>query len=735
MSSTEQTDPPSPAARTGDHQHRTWWLITLLALLLILVAGWLVRLHALDTWSTLRDRTFHQEAPLLTGLDSYLYLNLAHQWQQSNYDRHRAEHPAHLTYAPTHWTPLPSILIATVASISALDLRWPAALAGPFLGPLLAIPLFLLGWRLGGRMAGLVATAAGFFPFYLSRTSVGWFDTDLLNVTLLLSLVVLAIALAETASERKRLSIALTMAGFLFITVWWWQSAALEMTAIYLWLITMAWVVSRRSRPVASPPSLSPPYRQHLFWGGVLSLPPLISLATVGYESVANILSNGLWGAASYVAGVEQGLFPNPSTTISELQAPTLEMVAVSTIGSPVALVLALIGLALLLLQRSTRRLVPFLLPIFVLGAYGFLSKRFLLFTAPVLALGMATLVHLLFTVKGESLKKRAAWFAGILVIASCVIPLFKPGTGIYRLPDRITPHTATNMADLGAMTPKNAILWSWWDAGFPLRYWSQRQVAADGFVHLPRTGEHLVHLAFPLTSSDPRQAANFMRFYARHGLPGVDELRRLSGEDPTRSLSLLKQWMAAGPERTRSLIKETLPTLTQQQQERLHELLFPEDAPPVYLYLSGFFRHTVHWWSWFGSWQPDQKRGHHRVFVNIHTDQPVTDTIETPTLTADLKTGWVHILREEKKTAPLYRLLRHDGQRLHNKQYGHPEGFTLVWFDPLNQGVLMEEAILESLFTRLYFLNNVSDRYFVPVSIRGLQAQLWRVNPDPDTP
>ena len=99
--------------------------------------------------------------------------------------------------------PLLSRMLADLSPLFGGDIDKTGLVLSPLLSSLFMIPLFLCCWRLGvpaaGLMGGLVAT---FCIEYYQRTSVGWVDTDSLN--LFFPWTVSCLILAMHGGQRRR---------------------------------------------------------------------------------------------------------------------------------------------------------------------------------------------------------------------------------------------------------------------------------------------------------------------------------------------------------------------------------------------------------------------------------------------------------------------------------------------------------------------------------------------------
>jgi len=76
------------------------------------------------------------------------------------------------------------VIAAGLAKITPFSLNWIGAVLPALLGLLLALPLYALGRFYGGPAMGLTAVLMGLLShYYVYRSSLGWFDTDCMNVT------------------------------------------------------------------------------------------------------------------------------------------------------------------------------------------------------------------------------------------------------------------------------------------------------------------------------------------------------------------------------------------------------------------------------------------------------------------------------------------------------------------------------------------------------------------------
>ena len=131
-----------------------------LALVAILLAGVVVRVHDYGAWQAAPGMYELDHEPVLLNLDGYHYLRLARDLHEGVYEgAHRlrtAPEPAPWPHPP----PLLSVLTAGIAEATGLSLVWTAVMLPVALSLTVAGPLLLLCRQLGlSRGSGLVATA------------------------------------------------------------------------------------------------------------------------------------------------------------------------------------------------------------------------------------------------------------------------------------------------------------------------------------------------------------------------------------------------------------------------------------------------------------------------------------------------------------------------------------------------------------------------------------------------
>ena len=192
----------------------------------MIFTAFFVRFYDLDYWLENKEFYFfdHQQLPILISIDAYYYLDIAKELLEGKYqhlDLNRHVPHGHInSFIP----PLLSLILSYLAKLFSAPLEWVALLLPAFLGSLIAIPAYLLGYAFGQRMKSpfireenreTAATVMGLTtalftslsPMLVSRSSVGWCDTDSLNVFFPVLASVLALHYADANNYESAITI------------------------------------------------------------------------------------------------------------------------------------------------------------------------------------------------------------------------------------------------------------------------------------------------------------------------------------------------------------------------------------------------------------------------------------------------------------------------------------------------------------------------------------------------
>ncbi len=676
-------------------------LIRILSFALILLVGLVLRLDPLIDWLEHPELALYHGEPLLTTFDGYYYLTLARDLLAGNWgalDHLRAVPD----YPPRPFPPpLMSMLAAGVAWLGSVSLNWVAVLMPAFLGVLLMFPMYGLGKHFGGTFMGLSAALISLVsPYYIQRSGLGWFDTDCFLVTLAVSATWLFLKFATIRTGHRHAWLA---AGLLtsLVTVWWWdqtpQMAVLVTTAPLVLALVVHYRPARR--------------RDWSIFAAIVLAWAAALLVWQGWRFPLEILQQA-FSQFHYISKQAGGAFPNIGVTISEQERLPFMTLVQATLGNPLILALAVAGVLWMLWRHPRDGLL--LVPLLGLGAMGLLfAGRFLIYVAPVAGLGIGFLASRIWRLgAGRPLMT----FAAPALVLAAAIPAYRGMLQAPRFPQEL-PIVVEGMDRMREETPEDAVVWAWWDHGYPLNYWARRATVNDGQVH---GGERSVYNALPLVTSSDRLAANFMQFMATRGMKGFRAFYDVAG-GPVKGYERLLRALYLGPERAESVLRDA----GVEDVSRWLAFLFPATSRPVYLFLDWRLTRISYWWYWLGSWDSSDLTGihpYHRTFLGVERRER---RLASPEVTVDLDAGEARVGDE---VLPLKRFRSEAGVEEH---FDHEDGVNVDYSAGNQMLVISDGFFSDSVFNRLFTWGKGQGEWLKVVSDDAPAWRIVRVSPD----
>ena len=682
-------------------------LITGLALFFIILFAVFLRLEDFIDWQKNPQLFKYQGEYQMTNFDSYYYLQIAKDLKNGIYDSLDEKR-----YVPNGAvrTEIPSLLpmLATfINKVFSVPLASVAIFIPVFLSPLLALTTFLLARQLSfNQSAALTAALFSIISItYVMRSRVGVFDTDSLNVvfTLLNSYLFLRFALYKNS---RYLFLALGVINTLLYYLWWDNAASIVFLSAFV-PFSIALLFFYESKK---------PLIKYFF----LVILGLLGLYFFGEQLFLYI----------QLVFNQQSVFPI-GDMVAELQAVNLRHFTKATTNSGVILAVALIGAAYLL--KKGKILVLFIALPTALALLPFVAgSRFMIFSAPIIALGVGYFVQLLFYFKNK-----------ITVIGVYGIAVLTVSLGIYS-----TYHVTTDklakpavlenrilLDALKAQTPPGADIWTNWDLGYQIHYYLDRGSFADGSVD----NTLFYYLHFPLAVDNLALSANFMRFYHQQGKQGMHKLYKMLGSKK-RTFEFLREILALNPEQAKKkLTAQELPEDTNLTTiEEWLAFLYPLQKRAIYLLLHQKMLKTM---SWFKQGNIDLKTGKNRdlpLFLPFYNLREKPGEISNN----DIKISTVNGESEYmgKQYAFAY-ILTFDGVQSEITNYpkqsralftdynsGSKDGrFVFEWDKELGYGAVMSQGVANTTFNKLFMRQDKSE-YFKPVALKKPKYQLWQV-------
>lgn len=679
--------------------------LELVALLLVIAIGIMVRLDGITDWHENPNTYFVDGEPVQSSADAYFYLSLAKDLVEDNYPSINEKRSVPDSPARPVPPPLISVLAAVIAKTTSISVIWLGAILPVFLGTMLAIPVYLLGSYYGGFVMGITSSLLSvLYPIYVVRGGLGRFDTDCMNVTLTMSIAYCFLRFGVEDSRTRYWYLAGGGAVYV-IFLWWWDQAPHVVTAITLLPLCVALVFFYR------------PGKQEalVFLGFSLSAITLI-LLWKGENFILDSMKY-LSHAFQYITKSSYGDFPNPAASLSEQVKPSISrIVSITTTNIP-SFLFAIIGVVALLWRRFKTSL--FLISAIILSGLSLIAaQRFSIYLAPVLALGTGFSLAALWQERHHFTALYVLCPALMLLLIWPLLEMNK--SAVPWAP--ISGHTAKAMAAIKEKTESDSVIWTWWDQSYALQYFAERATISDGSDH---GGEISVYNAIPLSQPSTRLAANFIHFYVARGRSGITQLYRATGGNRARGLSLIKSVLGAGPVDGKTLLEAAdLKSVDnwRSTDDWLH-FFYPDNKRPVYLFLNAHMVESALWWYWFGSWDIDQQRGRHPIYMPLaDMKKDGSLLISDQGLAVDIRNGNITIKQKVRRIVEIIR-----GKNPNDLNEGKQLRFESA--NPWSrEGILMDVEIAESVFNQLFLRNIDAKGYFRPIFDNFPSYQLWKV-------
>lgn len=440
----------------------------------------------------------------------------------------------------------PALLTALAAKLLPFSFETVIFYMPAVLGSLIVIPMILIGRLMGHTYAGFIAALiASIAHSYYNRTMIGYYDTDMLNIVLPLFIVW---GLLFALIEQRNRYLLITAATVIFYG-WWYSSSYTLNAAIGGTLLLYTLLFERTNRfnykliafyligisqiPVLAKILISITlftlfhfeknrikYVEFIVLAGTV----ILFFATGGINPIIGIF--GTYAIRGANPAIENGAvlhFYNVMDTVREAGHIDFQVLAERLSGHVIAFAAGLVGYLLLLLRY---RLAILTLPLFGLGMFAIWGGlRFTVYAVPFFALGSGYLIVLLtHTLASKTLKITA----GSLLAALALIPNIAHVID-YKVPTVLTRQEVQSLDRLKSIAGRNDYVVTWWDYGYPIRYYSDVKTWIDGGKH---SGDVNYPASYVLTSNDPMATANMMRLYTEYTEKRFTETNKTAQSD-----------------------------------------------------------------------------------------------------------------------------------------------------------------------------------------------------------
>jgi dolichyl-diphosphooligosaccharide--protein glycosyltransferase/undecaprenyl-diphosphooligosaccharide--protein glycosyltransferase len=610
-----------------------------------------------------------------------------------------------------------------------------------FLGSLLVVPLILIGQTLRHPLMGVIAALVGSITWsYYNRTMIGYYDTDMLTIVLP-TFIVWAIVSNVMYRENRFL---LTAPIFTILYLFWYpQSLSLNLAIIgILFLYTLVF----HRKDIFNYKLLSLlfiallPFDIYLKFLGIFGLFALLTyfesnqfyrkskiqnsgkdevvilkadkekndidldkyiVATFIFLGVSLLLS-GVFNPvisqlSSYVfreeasTVAEGGLlgslqFYNVVQTVREASAIPFETFVNRISGHQITFWVSTLGVILMMMRY---RIMLVSLPMIALGYLAHKNGlRFTVYAVPIYALGLGYLISII--VKDFQSHILRYIFATILT-ALAIYPNYKH-IEEYRVPVVFNSNEVAVLDELKYMAEREDYVLSWWDYGYPIRYYSDVKTLVDG-------GQHSGSANYPVSYSlmrKPLESANMARLAVEYREMGRNHLAYMM-ED--RNISQPEQFLLSLENNTVQL---------------------PEKSRDIYYYLPLRMLDIFPTVGLFS--QIDLNSGNQAITPFFYQTQNFSDNGTVIDMgggvSFDKKTAMVKIGNIDRPIDSFY-ITQYDEKgvlRVHRLQSRAGANLSIIYMKSYGKMLLVDNFTLNSAYIQLFVLETAPKDLFEPV-------------------
>ena len=593
-----------------------------------------------------------------------------------------------------------------------------------FFSSLVAVPVILIANEYKLKMAGFIAALLAVIAnSYYNRTMAGYYDTDMLIITLSVFVVWGLVRVLEKKDAKS-----LIIAPLSVLIYMWWYMSAFSLISILTGLFLLYTLVFDRKNPLfyleisllllaISNLDLTLKfivviviYALCLFKKEVINLK--IALGVLAVIFIVFVVRGGLnpiifqlkfyvFRDAPEVGGMSFHFF-NVNQTIQESSIVDFTLFCERISANVITFLISLAGVALFCYKH---RSFAVSLGMLALGFLAFKSGlRFTIYAVPIMALGFGYLVEFVLAnlkLKGAVLNLIRAFIAA-LVLASALIHIYG-----YKAEPVFVNKEVEILNKLKSIAGREDYVVAWWDYGYPIRYYSDVKTLIDGGKHL---GRENFAVSFAL-GSDEMSSANMARL-------DVEYTERNFKEHFNGNLAQILKDRNLSVDQFFSEIKEANFSLPAKSREIYYYL--PDRMLSIFPTILQFSKIDL----------KSGKNLNNGLFITTRAISQSEKGIRLSggfTLTSDV-TNLIY----DGNVLPLRSFIETDyneAGKLNVKEYKNNESsnISVIFMRDYGRFIILDESILNSAYIQLFVLERYDPKVFEPVILDGA-AKVYRL-------
>ncbi|MCX8070816.1 MAG: dolichyl-diphosphooligosaccharide--protein glycosyltransferase subunit STT3 [Thermodesulfovibrionales bacterium] len=582
------------------------------------------------------------------------------------------------------------------------------------LGSTIVIPIMLFCRFFNITRVGFIsALISSITVSYYNRTMVGYYDTDMLNITL--PLLLLYFLMASIKRKQWLYVIFSVISAFLF-AYWYVASIYLVgvfslMTLVYLLLFDRKNVYGYICILLTLSATIPIPF---IYRFSFICLIIAISILgknwefkivpiTYGISIVLFTLSTLLIPNVSmlindYVMFVKTFLIKSEPTGLKyfdftsltgELLKPDLFELTARISGNITIFIISCLGLLLLIKKQPVFLL---LIPLFALGIMSFtLGGRYTIYAVPVAGMGFAYFVFLSSSVIE---KKNLQYLLIMFFVATTLIFNIKHIVD-YQNPFVVTKKDIEAFTYLKSIANKNDYVYSWWDYGYAVQYYTGLKTLTDGGRNLKNSYiESLV-----LTTDNQILAYNLTKESAYL-------------YDKSKNESLLEEMIKTLSPKTKASPNDMINLLTSKEYKIKSQGNFN-----VYLYLPSqmiiYFDGVI---KYSNRDLLTGKELYESVYYSFHQVESKTDRLVLSDKAYIDTTKMEAILDKKNYLIKDFYIIDEDrkgNKNIIKKTYNNNSNINAIYHRRLQTLLILDERTLNSLYIQLFIFDNFDSHLF----------------------
>jgi len=589
---------------------------------------------------------------------------------------------------------------------------------------LVAVPVILIANEYKAKMAGFIAALLAVIAnSYYNRTMAGYYDTDMLIITLSVFVVWGLVRVLEKKDAKS-----LIIAPLSVLIYMWWYMSAFSLISILTGLFLLYTLIFDRKNPLfyleisllllaISNLDLTLKfiaviviYALCLLKKEVINLK--IALGILAIIFVVFVIRGGLnpiifqlkfyvFRDAPEVGGMSFHFF-NVNQTIQESSVVDFTLFCERISANVITFLISLAGVALFCFKH---RSFAVSLGMLALGFLAFKSGlRFTIYAVPIMALGFGYLVE--FVLANLKLKEAVLnlirAFIAALVLAPALIHIYG-----YKAEPVFVNKEVEILNKLKSIAGREDYVVAWWDYGYPIRYYSDVKTLIDGGKHL---GRENFAVSFAL-GSDEMSSANMARL-------DVEYTERNFKEHFNGNLAQILKDRNLSVDQFFSEIKEANFSLPAKSREIYYYL--PDRMLSIFPTILQFSKIDL----------KSGKNLNNGLFVTTRAISQSEKGIRLSggfTLTSDV-TNLIY----DGNVLPLRSFIETDyneAGKLNVKEYKNNESsnISVIFMRDYGRFIILDESILNSAYIQLFVLERYDPKVFEPVILDGA-AKVYRL-------